>query len=308
MMLGKTLVVVTGPTGIGKTDLAIRLAKHYGTEIISADSRQFFKEMRIGTAVPSDEELRTVPHHFIQHISIHHPYSVGDFERDALKKLEELFEAHDIVIMAGGSGLYIDAVLYGFDSFPEIAPSFRAQLKRELQEKGLEELQKELMESDPVYAKKADLQNPQRIIRALEVIRCTGNPYSSYLGRKKTQRSFHSVILGLEAPREEVYRRIEKRVDHMMESGLLEEARRLIEHRHLNALQTVGYKELFGHLEGKYDLQHAIEEIKKNSRRYAKRQGTWFRGKKEVLPLPHDLPLNEVVKKIAHHIKPDQDG
>lgn len=308
MMVRKTLLVIAGPTGIGKTALAIKLAEHYNTEIISADSRQFFKEMRIGTAVPSDEELRAVPHHFIQHISIQDPYSVGDFERDALKKLEELFKLHDIVIMAGGSGLYIDAVLHGFDSFPEIDPSIRTQLKQELRDKGLAKLQKELFESDPVYAKKADLQNPQRVIRALEVCRGTGNPYSSYLGRKKTQRPFQSVILGLEAPREEVYRRIDSRVDQMMKAGLLEEARELIEYKPLNALKTVGYKELFGYLEGEYDLDQAIDEIKKNSRRYAKRQGTWFRGKKEVLPLPHDLPMKEILGMITRQLKLKEDG
>ncbi len=308
MMVRKTLLVIAGPTGIGKTALAIKLAEHYNTEIISADSRQFFKEMRIGTAVPSDEELRAVPHHFIQHISIQDPYSVGDFERDALKKLEELFKLHDIVIMAGGSGLYIDAVLHGFDSFPEIDPSIRTQLKQELRDKGLAKLQKELLESDPVYAKKADLQNPQRVIRALEVCRGTGNPYSSYLGRKKTQRPFQSVILGLEAPREEVYRRIDSRVDQMMKAGLLEEARELIEYKPLNALKTVGYKELFGYLEGEYDLDQAIDEIKKNSRRFAKRQGTWFRGKKEVLPLPHDLPMKEILGMITRQLKLKEDG
>ncbi len=308
MMVRKTLLVIAGPTGIGKTALAIKLAEHYNTEIISADSRQFFKEMRIGTAVPSDEELRAVPHHFIQHISIQDPYSVGDFERDALKKLEELFKLHDIVIMAGGSGLYIDAVLHGFDSFPEIDPSIRTQLKQELRDKGLAKLQKELLESDPVYAKKADLRNPQRVIRALEVCRGTGNPYSSYLGRKKTQRPFQSVILGLEAPREEVYRRIDSRVDQMMKAGLLEEARELIEYKPLNALKTVGYKELFGYLEGEYDLDQAIDEIKKNSRRYAKRQGTWFRGKKEVLPLPHDLPMKVILGMITRQLKLKEDG
>ncbi len=302
----KTLLVVTGPTGIGKTSLAIRLAQHYGTEIISADSRQFYREMRIGTAVPTEDELKAAPHHFIQHKSIHDAYSVGDFECDALERLEELFQDHDLVIMVGGSGLYIDAVLFGFDTFPDIDPSIRVQLNRELRDKGIESLQRELMVSDPVYAEKVDLQNPHRLIRALEICRGTGKPYSGYLGRKKNRRPFHSIILGLEAPREVVYGRIEKRVDEMMAAGLLEEARDLVPFQELNALQTVGYRELFTHFSGEYDLEQAVREIKKNSRRYAKRQGTWFRRNREVLPVPHDAPLKEVLAIITRRSKEKQ--
>ncbi len=303
MMEKKILLVVAGPTGIGKTDLAIRLANHYQTEILSADSRQFFREMRIGTAVPSEEQLRAAPHHFIQHKSIHDPYSVGDFERDALERLAALFKTHDLVILAGGSGLYIDAVLYGFDTFPQIDPSFRDQLNKELQEKGLPFLQNELRNADPAYAQKADLQNPHRVIRALEICRATGKPYSGFLGRRKTQRPFQSIILGLEAPREVIYRRIEERVEEMMGTGLLEEARELIPYQQLNALQTVGYRELFDYFNGTYDLKQAVLEIKKNSRRYAKRQGTWFRRNRELIPVPYDAPLKDILELINRKSK-----
>ncbi|NER11075.1 tRNA (adenosine(37)-N6)-dimethylallyltransferase MiaA [Muriicola jejuensis] len=299
----KILLVVAGPTGIGKTDLAIRLANHYQTEILSADSRQFFREMRIGTAVPSEEQLRAAPHHFIQHKSIHDPYSVGDFERDALERLTILFKTHDLVILAGGSGLYIDAVLYGFDAFPKIDPSFRDQLNRDLQEKGLPFMQNELRMADPAYAQKVDLQNPQRVIRALEIYRATGKPYSGFLGRRKTERPFQSIILGLEAPREVIYRRVEDRVDEMIRAGLLEEARGLISHQHLNALQTVGYREMFDYFNGTYDLKQAVLEIKKNSRRYAKRQGTWFRRNQEVIPIPYDAPLKDILELINRKSK-----
>lgn len=307
-MGSKTLLVIAGPTGIGKTALAISLARHFGTEILSSDSRQFYREMKIGTAVPDQNQLRAVPHHFVQHKSIHEPYSVGDYEREAMEKLEELFRDRDMVIMVGGSGLYIDAVLYGFDSFPEIDPVVRARLNSELEQKGLEPLQEELRVRDPEYAQRADLQNPQRIIRALEICRATGRPYSSFLGKKKTQRPFRHLILGLEAPRDVLYRRINERVDQMMSDGLLEEVTGLQDYEHLNALQTVGYRELFGYLHGTFDLEKAVSEIKKNSRRYAKRQGTWFRRNKEIIPLAYDTPLKEIIDLITDNIEGQANG
>ncbi len=302
-MAPKTLLVVAGPTGIGKTALAIKLAKHFRTEILSADSRQFYREMHIGTAVPNKEELQMAPHYFIQHKSIQDSYTVGDFERDALKLLDKLFQNHDLVIMVGGSGLYIDAVLYGMDSFPEIDPSIRERLNKELAQNGLEPLQKELVSVDPLYSQKVDMQNPQRILRALEVWRATGKPYSSFLGRKNISRSFNSVIIGVDAPREVVYQRINKRVDAMMAAGLLKEVEELKEFKGLNALQTVGYKELFKYLDGYCSLEHAVEEIKKNTRRFAKRQGTWFRKNTSIKWVPYDLPFHLIVEDVKQELR-----
>ncbi|NNJ88890.1 MAG: tRNA (adenosine(37)-N6)-dimethylallyltransferase MiaA [Eudoraea sp.] len=302
-MVPKTLLVVVGPTGIGKTALAIQLAKHFKTEILSADSRQFYKEMKIGTAVPNREELQSVPHHFIQHKSIHDTYNVGDFEREALALLNELYNHHDLMIMVGGSGMYIDAVLNGMDAFPVIPPSIRETLNRELKQKGLDPLQQELMEADPLYARKVDLQNPQRVLRALEVCRASGKPYSSFLGQKKITRPFKTVIVGIEAAREVVYQRINERVDAMMAAGLLEEATGLKEFESLNALQTVGYKELFKYLDGHYTLEEAVEEIKKNTRRFAKRQGTWFRRNTFILWVPYDLSFNLKLEQIEQELR-----
>ncbi|MGB5378602.1 tRNA (adenosine(37)-N6)-dimethylallyltransferase MiaA [Muriicola sp.] len=302
-MAPKTLLVVVGATGIGKTALAIQLALHYKTEILSADSRQFYAEMNIGTAVPAPEELQMVPHHFIQHKNIQEPYSVGDFERDALALLEQLYKVHNLVIMVGGSGLYIDAVLYGMDSFPKIDPSVREALNKELVLHGIGSLQEELTNADPDYAQKVDIQNPHRVLRALEVWRASGKPYSSYLGRKKNARSFNAVIVGIDAERAVIYQRINERVDMMMEAGLLNEAEGLRQYKDINALQTVGYKELFKHLEGHCTLEQAIEEIKKNSRRFAKRQGTWFRKNKSIVWVSHDKPFGLILKRIEKERK-----
>lgn len=301
-MAPKTLLVVVGPTGIGKTTLAIQLAKHYRTEILSADSRQFYKEMNIGTAVPEKEELQAAPHHFIQHKSIHDNYTVGDFEGEALALLQQLFQQHKLVIMAGGSGLYIDAVLFGMDSFPDIDPSIREVLTKELDQHGLGPLQQELMAVDPAYARKVDLQNPHRVLRALEVCRASGKPYSSFLGSKKPSRTFRTVIVGMEATREVVYQRINKRVDNMMAAGLLQEAQDLKKFEALNALQTVGYRELFKYLDGHCTLEEAVEEIKKNTRRFAKRQGTWFRKNKSILWVPYDLEFNLILEQIEQEL------
>lgn len=277
----KKLIVVAGPTAVGKTGIAIYLAQHLSTEIISCDSRQFYKEMKIGTAVPSTEELNSIPHHFIQHLSIFDSYSVGDFERDALAKIDELFKKHDTLIMVGGSGLYEKAITDGLDFFPEVDKSIREELNVEFEEFGIEKLQKELAEVDPIYFKQADIQNPVRIIRALEIYRGTGKPFSSFRTKKSIERNFEIIQIGLELPREEMYERINQRVDLMMDDGLLEEAKPLYEHRNLNSLQTVGYRELFDYFDGKIELDFAIEEIKKNSRRYAKRQLTWYKKQKK---------------------------
>ena len=278
----KILLTVVGPTAIGKTSLAIDLALHFGTEIISCDSRQFFKEMSIGTAVPSSEELAQVKHHFIQHKSIFDTYSVGDFERDAITLLKELFKQHNVVIMVGGSGLYADTVVYGLDDFPEVSPEIRNGLNELYQKQGITYLQTRLKDLDPIQYTQIDVQNPQRMMRALEVCIASGKPYSSFLNKKETLRDFTNITIGLTAEREVVYNRINERVELMLENGLLIEAQTLFPHKKLNALQTVGYRELFNFFEGKTSLDFAIEEIKKNTRRFAKRQYTWFHKNKDI--------------------------
>ena len=278
----KILLTVVGPTAIGKTSLAIDLALHFGTEFISCDSRQFFKEMSIGTAVPSSEELAQVKHHFIQHKSIFDTYSVGDFERDAITLLKELFKQHNVVIMVGGSGLYADTVVYGLDDFPEVSPEIRNELNELYQKQGITYLQTRLKDLDPIQYTQIDVQNPQRMMRALEVCIASGKPYSSFLNKKETLRDFTNITIGLTAEREVVYNRINERVELMLENGLLIEAQTLFPHKKLNALQTVGYRELFNFFEGKTSLDFAIEEIKKNTRRFAKRQYTWFHKNKDI--------------------------
>lgn len=278
----KTLISIVGPTAIGKTNLAIQIAKHYNAEIISCDSRQFFKEMKIGTAVPSDEELTEVKHHFIQNKSIHETYSVGDFEREGLTFLNEYFKTNDIAVMVGGSGLYEKAITVGFDSFPDIDPSIRENLNNELDTFGIEKLQLELKECDPIYYNEVDIQNRQRVIRALEIFRGTGKPFSSFRNQNLNPRPFQIIKIGLELPREEMYDRINRRVDIMLQEGLIEEVKTLAPLKELNALQTVGYRELFEYFEGNYTIDFAIEEIKKNTRRFAKRQMTWFKKDDKV--------------------------
>jgi len=293
------LINILGPTAIGKTSLSIKIARHFETEIISADSRQFFKEMEIGTAVPEQEELQAVPHHFIQHISIEDQYSVGDFERDALKNLDELFRKNSIVVMVGGSGLYIKAVTEGLDEFPKVDPGIRKNLNKHLEEDGIDWLQKKLFVLDPEYYKIADVQNPHRLIRALEICIETGKPFSSFLNQEKSARNFKKINIGLTAERETIYKRINKRVDIMIESGLIEEAKTLYAKKDLNALNTVGYKELFDHFNRKTDLETAISEIKKNTRRFAKRQLTWFRKDPEI----KWFQFNENPEKVFEYIE-----
>jgi tRNA dimethylallyltransferase len=258
------LICVVGPTAIGKTALSIKIAEAFSTEIISADSRQFYKELKIGTAVPSSKELATVPHHFIQNKSIFENFNVGDFEKEALQKLDQLFKKHPVVVMVGGSGLYIDAVVKGLDTFPEVSSEVRKQLNDELLSNGIEKLQKELEEVDPVYFQKADVQNPHRVIRALEIFRSSGKPYTSFLKNKVSKRPFVTQFIGLKADRELIYNRINKRVDLMIASGLIEEAESLKAYKNLNALQTVGYRELFQFFDGHITKEESSVEIKNN--------------------------------------------
>ena len=276
------MIVIVGPTAAGKTNLSISLAGHYQTEIISADSRQMFKEMKIGTAVPDEHQLRKVPHHFIQNKSIHEYFSASMFEEEALSLSEKLFRKYSKVIMTGGSGLYINAFCHGIDDIPDVDESVRNKLLTRLKDEGLESLRHELKTMDPEYCKNADLNNPKRILKALEVSIMTGRPYSSFLTRKKKKRDFHIIKVGVHVPRELLYQRINERVDRMIEAGLVDEARALFPYKHLNALNTVGYKELFQYFEEKISWEEAVRLIKRNTRRYARRQMTWFSHDKEV--------------------------
>ena len=297
------LINIVGPTAIGKTSLAIQLANKFNTEIISADSRQFYKEMSIGTAVPSAEELQAAKHHFIQHTSIEDNYNVGDFESDAIKKLDELFKNNKIVIMVGGSGLYTKSVLEGLDYFPEVSLEIRQELNLTLEKEGLDSLQQQLHKLDPDYYKIVDLENPHRVIRALEVCISSGKPYSSYLNQPKKKRNFTAISIGLNAEREIIYDRINRRVDLMITEGLMDEAKALFPKRELNALNTVGYKELFSYLEGKDSLETAVSEIKKNTRRFAKRQLTWFRKDQEINWFDYKTPVEEIQQFLDSKIK-----
>ena len=287
-MKQKKLITIIGPTAIGKTSMSIALAQHFNCEIISCDSRQFFKEMKIGTAVPCDLELSQAKHYFIQNKSIFDNYTVGDFEREAIAKLDELFETNDYTILVGGSGLYVDAILKGFDAFPEIEKSVRSAIQEKFDEFGIEYLQQKLQELDSKYYHSISienpqtLQNPQRMMRFVEVCIGSGKPYSSFLNKEKNLRNFTPIIIGLEADRKIIYDRINQRVDIMMNEGLLQEAEKLYPNKTLNALQTVGYRELFQYFDNEISLDFAIEEIKKNTRRFSKRQMTWFKRTENV--------------------------
>lgn len=294
----KTLISIVGPTAIGKTALSIKLANDFNTEIISADSRQFFKEMQIGTAAPTPSELAQAKHHFIHHKSVEDDYNVGAFEKDALHLLKQLFKTHDTVIMVGGSGLYVDAVTQGLDHFPKVPASIREQLNKQFKEEGLQALQEQLKTLDPNSYKHIAIDNPQRVIRALEVSIGSGKPYSSFLNKAKNKRDFKTISIGLTAERDIIYNRINNRVDLMMEQGLLTEVKNLQDKKHLNALNTVGYKELFKYLDGEWTLDFAVSEIKKNSRRFAKRQLTWFRKKEDILWFHYKTPLETIIETI----------
>lgn len=298
----KFLISIVGPTAIGKTALSIKLANFFNTEIISADSRQFYHEMKIGTAPPSIRELSSAKHHFIHHKSIEEYYTFGDFENEAITKLSALFKQHDIVIMVGGSGLYVDAVVKGLDDFPKISPKVRKQLNHRLKNNGLADLQNELKRLDEETFNKIEINNPHRVIRALEVSISSGKPYSSFLKSKNKERDFQTLTIGLTAERDIIYSRINKRVDQMIKDGLLAEAEKLQAKKHLNALNTVGYKELFKYLTGEWDLKTSISEIKKNTRRFAKRQLTWFKKNPGTLWFDYESDLNEIIDSINKKI------
>lgn len=304
MTAARFLIVILGPTAVGKTSLAIDIATELDTEIISADSRQFYREMNIGTAKPSAGELKKAKHHFINSLSVTDDYNVGRFEKDALNVLEEIFSKRNTAVMVGGSGLYINAVCNGFDSVPQADKELRENLSALYKEKGIEALQAMLKKLDLEHYKKVDIKNPHRLIRAIEVCMVTGKPYSDLLKGKKQERNFKVIKIGLNMKREKLYERINERVDEMMKNGLLNEVKALAPFRagdNPNSLNTVGYKELFDHLEGKCDLQTAIEKLKQNTRNFAKRQLTWFRRDKEIKwfePTEHKAIISYLQSKI----------
>ena len=300
----KYLITIVGPTAIGKTSWSIILANHFNCEIVSCDSRQFFKEMTIGTAVPSATELAAAKHHFIQNKSIFENYTVGDYEKEAIAKLDELFLTNDYAILVGGSGLYVDAVLKGFDEFPEIDSSVRLEVNSNYEKLGIGYLEQKLQELDPNYYKSLiienpqTLQNPQRMMRFVEVCLGSGKPYSSFLNQKQNSRNFTPILIGLEADRKIIYDRINQRVDLMMNEGLLNEAKKLYPNKELNALQTVGYRELFSFFDHEISLEFAIEEIKKNTRRFSKRQLTWFKRNEKTKWFDFETPYDNIIDYI----------
>ncbi|WP_369753883.1 tRNA (adenosine(37)-N6)-dimethylallyltransferase MiaA [Flavobacterium sp. WC2409] len=306
----KYLLTIIGPTAIGKTALSIHLANHFNCEIISCDSRQFFKEMTIGTAVPSKTELAAAKHHFIQNKSIFESYTVGDFEKEAIAKIDELFLTNDYVVLVGGSGLYVNAVLKGFDEFPEIDSSIRESVNATYEKLGIGYLQEQLQKLDPTYFKTLTtenpqtLQNPQRMMRFVEVCIGSGKPYSSFLNQKQNSRNFNPILIGLEADRSIMYNRINQRVDIMMKEGLLKEAKTVYPNKELNALQTVGYRELFSYFDGEFTLEFATEEIKKNTRRFSKRQLTWFKRDENTKWFNYETPYQTIfnyIESIIHN-------
>ena len=294
----KTLLLILGPTGVGKTELALRVAQRYGCPIVSCDSRQIFREIPIGTAAPTAEEQQRVKHYFVGERSIEEDYNAGQYERDALQLLATLFAQHEMVVMTGGSMLYADAVCKGLDDLPSVPPSVRADVQREYETKGLAWLQSEVQRLDPAYWVEVDQQNPARLAHCVELCRVTGKPYSALRSHTAKARPFRILKIGLDRPRAELYARIDERVKQMMEAGLLEEAKAVYPKRALNSLQTVGYKELFAYLDGEYDLHRAIELIQQNSRHYAKRQLTWFRRDNEI----HWLNANDDYEKNSDSI------
>ncbi|MCZ2483725.1 tRNA (adenosine(37)-N6)-dimethylallyltransferase MiaA [Aquirufa nivalisilvae] len=292
------LLVIAGPTAVGKTALCVELAQKLRTEIISADSRQFYRELAIGTAKPTKEEQGGVKHHFIDSHSIQEYFSPGDFEREALILLERLFQKHEVVILTGGSGLYIKALLEGLDEMPEVDLVLREQLMQQLEKEGIAPLWEQLQHLDPMYAAQVDQQNPQRIVRALEVCLSTGKPYSDFRKKLSADRPFQAIKICLDRPREELYARIDQRMDQMLAQGLVDEAIQYQEFQHLYALKTLGYKEVYGHLKGEYDETEMVRLLKRNSRHYAKKQLTWFRHQGEFQFLHPDEVKGEVLRVV----------
>lgn len=295
----KKLIVIIGPTAVGKTALSLKLAEVLKTEIISADSRQFYREMEIGTAKPNTDELAQAKHHFINSLSILNDYSVGDYEKDALKCMEDLFKKHDTLILVGGSGLFVSAVCEGLDILPPGDKEIREKYEMLFSEQGIEPLQKELKEKDPAYFEKVDKQNPRRLIRALEVITLSGKPYSEFRKRSPVKRNFTTLKIGLTIDKTILLKRINRRVDDMLAGGWLEECKKLYPHKNLNALKTVGYSELFDFIDGKADWNTTVEKIKTNTWHYAKRQLTWFRKDKEIRWFSANEE-NEIIKYISN--------
>lgn len=296
-MTGKHLIILLGPTGVGKTGTSIALSHRFNAPVLSADSRQFFREMRIGTAAPTAEQLSNAPHHLIGHKSIADRYSCGMFELEALSLLDEVFETHGVAMLVGGSMLYIDAVCKGIDDFPAPDPELRKALEKQLEEEGLESLRAQLKLLDPEYYHQIDIRNSKRVLKAIEVCLQTGKPYSSFLTSPKKERQFNTIKIGLNRPREELYSMINARVDKMINDGLVEEAKGVYQYRNLNALKTVGYREIFEFLDGKITLDKAIELVKRNSRHYAKRQLTWWARDKDI-----EWFHPEAVEDIVNHI------
>lgn len=296
-----TLVTIVGPTAVGKTEIGVQLAEHYASEIISADSRQMYRELKVGTALPSAEQLARVKHHFIGNLSIHNYYNVSMFEQDVLTLLQELFPKKPVLFMVGGSTLYINAIYYGIDDLPTVDPGLRAELQAQYQQQGIEFLRLKLKMLDPQYYQRVDLKNPNRLLKAIEICLMTGKPYSSLLTAPVRVRDFQIIKIGLNKAREELFEQINQRVDLMFEEGLLEEARSFLPFKHLNSLNTVGYKELFLHFEGRITLEEAKEQIKKNTRNYAKRQLTWFKRYNDVEwfePVHKDAILSYLNEKL----------
>ena len=298
----KKLIVITGPTASGKTGLAVELAKRLSADVLSADSRQFFKEMSIGTAKPTVQEMDDVAHHFVGHISIHESYTVGQYERDVMNLLNRYFKENDHAILVGGSGLYIKAICEGLDDFPEIEEEKRTFVRESYETMGLNWLQDQIKEKDPVYYRQVDIQNPQRLMRALEVIESSGKPFSSFLHIDKTPREFEILKFAIQWDRATLYNRINLRVDQMLEAGLLNEVQSLVSFKHLNALQTVGYTELFDYFDDRYDIAEAVRLIKRNTRRYAKRQLTWFRRELDMNWISSDLSRSRMIDEILRSL------